>query len=536
MKESSGLSRFHFVVLFVTLFLISESKLWPNAQAATDRPNILVILADDLGYGDVQCFNPKSRIPTPHLNQMAAEGSRFIDAHSPSTVCTPTRYSLLTGRMAFRTGYRGVFTGVGGPCLIEADRLTLGGMLQSSGYRTAMSGKWHIGMTFYDGQSQPIHRDGLEPVRRVDFSRPSTDGPVHRGFDRFFGTVCCPTTDWLYAYVVDDSIPIPPTGLLDREQLPKHPWSFDNRQGLVAPDFDLEEVDLVFLEKSQEFLKQHAREHPDQPFFLFHSMQAVHLPSFPSPRFQGKTDFGPHADFIFEMDYVVGQLMATLRETGMDKNTMVIFTSDNGPEVGTVIEMRGRHQHDGAYPWRGMKRDNWEGGHRVPTIVWWPSVIESGSEVDQTICLTDLFATIADIIGYELPNDAAEDSFSFYPLLRGQKYDEIRPYTLHQTISLALAIRRGKWKFLNHQGSGGNSYSRGRLLPFALPNTLPTAPAQLYDLEQDPGETVNLYEKYPKVAEELKQLLDLSIAKGRSAPVRKQMGVEKSQGAPSDGK
>ena len=214
MKESSGLSRFHFVVLFVTLFLISESKLWPNAQAATDRPNILVILADDLGYGDVQCFNPKSRIPTPHLNQMAAEGSRFIDAHSPSTVCTPTRYSLLTGRMAFRTGYRGVFTGVGGPCLIEADRLTLGGMLQSSGYRTAMSGKWHIGMTFYDGQSQPIHRDGLEPVRRVDFSRPSTDGPVHRGFDRFFGTVCCPTTDWLYAYVVDDSIPIPPTGLL----------------------------------------------------------------------------------------------------------------------------------------------------------------------------------------------------------------------------------------------------------------------------------------------------------------------------------
>ena len=506
-------------VVTAVLSMFVVDFLGVEVDAASGQPNVLVILADDLGYGDVQCFHNASQIPTPSLNQLAAEGMKFLDAHSPSTVCTPTRYSLLTGRMAFRTGYRGVFTGVGGPCLIEDDRLTLAGMLKQRGYRTAMSGKWHVGMTFYDSSGDPIHRGGLEAVQRVDYSRPSNDGPVNRGFDRFFGTVCCPTTDWLYAYVQNDRIPVPPRHLLDRSRLPTHPWSFDNRRGMVAPDFDLEEVDLVFLEKSQAFLREHAAKHSDQPFFLFHSMQAVHLPSFPSPKFQGKTNFGPHADFIFEMDHVVGELMKTLRETELDQNTLVVFTSDNGPEVGTVIEMRERHSHDGAHPWRGMKRDNWEGGHRVPTIAWWPSVIEPGSDTDQTICLTDLFATIAEVIDFEMPDDVAEDSFSFYPTLQGKPQASVRPYTLHQTISLALAIRQGKWKYLSHQGSGGNSYSRGRLTKYALAELSPSAPGQLYDLESDPGETMNLYEKHPAVAQRLKQLLDVSIARGRSRPI-----------------
>ena len=495
-----------------------------SAPAATSeqtsrRPNVLVILADDLGYGDLQCFNESSKIPTPNLNRLAAEGMRFLDAHSPSTVCTPTRYSLLTGRMAFRTGYRGVFTGVGGPCLIEADRLTLGAMMQGVGYRTAMSGKWHIGMTFFDAAGEAINRGGLEAVQRVDFSRPSPDGPIHRGFDQFFGTVCCPTTDWLYAYVVDDRVPVPPAAVIDRSSLPNHPWSFDNRPGVVAPNFDLEEVDMVFLEKSQEFIKDHADNHRDQPFFLFHSMQAVHLPSFPSPRFQGKTSLGPHADFIFEMDHIVGELMDTLRETGLDQDTLVIFTSDNGPEVGTVIEMRERHQHDGAFPWRGMKRDNWEGGHRVPTLVHWPKVVKAGSAAQQTICLTDLFATLAELLGVTLADDQAEDSFSFLPLLLGKEQESVRPYTLHQTISLALAIRKGRWKLLNHRGSGGNSYSRGRLAKYALPELKTNAAGQLYDLEADPGETKNLYEQHPQVVKELQTMLNLSIATGRSAPL-----------------
>jgi arylsulfatase A-like enzyme len=347
---------------------------------------------------------------------------------------------------------------------------------------------------------------------------------MHRGFEQFFGTVCCPTTDWLYAYVSGDRIPIPPEGLLDRDQMPKHPWSFDNRPGMLASDFDLEEVDLVFLEKSQAFLKDHAAKHREEPFFLFHSMQAVHLPSFPSPRFQGKTSFGPHADFIFEMDHIVGELMRSLRETGMDQNTLVLFTSDNGPEVGTVIEMRERHSHDGASPWRGMKRDNWEGGHRVPTIAWWPGIIEAGQRSSQTICLTDVMATIAEIIDAELPDDAAEDSLSFLPLMKGKLDASGRPYTLHQTISLALAIRKGKWKYLHHQGSGGNSYLKGRLSAYALPNRVPNAVGQLYDLQADPGETTNLYDEYPEVVAELRQLLELSIARGRSVPRREVPG------------
>ena len=507
-------TKFTFIVaLLLTGFIAS--------YAAASPPNILLILADDLGYGDVACYNPDSNIPTPHVDQLAKEGLRFTDAHSPSTVCTPTRYSILTGRMAFRLNYRGVFTGAGGPCLITDDRLTLPGMLREKGYETAMFGKWHVGMTFFDTDGIAIHQNGLEPVKRIDYSRAIPDGPIDRGFDHFFGTVCCPTTDWLYAWIEGNQVPVPPTQVLDRSTLPKHEWSFDCRQGLVAPDFDLEEVDMVFLQKSLAFLDQHVARQPGKPFFLFHSLQAVHLPSFPGKDFKGKTGAGPHGDFIFEFDHVVGQLMAKLKEHGLTENTLVIITSDNGPEVGTVINMREKHQHDGAKPWRGMKRDNWEGGHRVPMIVRWPAKVKAGGITDQTTCLTDIMATCAAIVGADLPNDAAEDSFNLLPVLEGTAKKPIRDYTLHQTISLALSIRRGNWKYLDHQGSGGNNYTRGKLTQYQLPNNAPKAPGQLYNLEKDPGETTNVYFEHPDVVKELKGLLEETKQSGRSAPVRK---------------
>jgi len=493
------------------------------AAAANDRPNIVFILADDLGYGDVACYNPESKVPTPNLDALAAEGVRLTDAHSPATVCTPTRYSLLTGRMAFRTGMGGVFTGAGGPCLIEPGRLTLPQMLREKGYATACFGKWHVGLTFFDKQGEPIHRSGLEGVKRIDYSRPIPDSPIHRGFDQFYGTACCPTTDWLYAYIDGDRIPVPPTHIVDRTPLPKHPYSRDNRPGMIAPNFDLEEVDLVFLERSREFLQQHVKAHPKQPFFLFHSAQAVHLPSFPADRFKGKTKAGPHGDFIFELDYVVGELMKTLKRLGVADNTLVMFSSDNGPEVSTTLHMRADHGHDGARPWRGMKRDNWEGGHRVPFIARWPGRIKPGSTCDDTICLTDVMATCAAIVGAELPDVAAEDSFSMLPALLGEERAEpVRTYTLHQTIRLALGIRRGPWKLLDHKGSGGNRY-RGNpsLEPLMIEDTAPDAPGQLYNLDSDPGETVNLYLKQREIAAELKARLEESKATGRSAPSRK---------------
>ena len=342
-------------------------------------------------------------------------------------------------------------------------------------------------------------------------------GPIHRGFDHFFGTVSCPTTDWLYAYMENDRIPVPPTQLVDKTKLPKHAWSFDCRPGLVAPDFDLEEVDMVFLEKSLQFLDTHVKKRPEKPFFLFHSLQAVHLPSFPGRDFKGKTKAGPHGDFIFQFDHIVGKLLEKLEDLDLTKETLVIVSSDNGPEVGTVINMRDKYQHDGARPWRGVKRDNWEGGHRVPMIARWPGRIKAGSKTAQTICLTDLMATCAALTGTKLPVDAAEDSFDMLPVLLGEANKPIREYTLHQTISLALAIRGGNWKYLDHKGSGGNRY-RGGLQKYALPDSASETPGQLYNLVTDPGETTNLVAERSKIAQSLKAKLEEFKASGRSRP------------------
>ncbi len=508
--------------LFAALLLAAPDRL-PGAERAPRPapPNILLILADDLGYGDVGCYNPEAKVPTPHLDRLAREGVRFTDAHSPSTVCTPSRYSLLTGRMAFRINYRGVFVGTGGPCLIRPDQLTLPQLLRDRGYATAMTGKWHVGLTFLDRDGLRITQGGVEGVKRIDYSRAIPDAPIHRGFDRFFGTACCPTTDFLYAYIDGDRIPVPPVAPLDKTRLPKHPYAHDNRAGLVAPDFDLEEVDMVFLQKSREFLEDHARRRPGQPFFLFHSTQAVHLPSFAARSFQGRTRAGPHGDFIFQLDHIVGELMATLARLGLADNTVVLVSSDNGPEVTSVVRMRADHGHDGARPWRGVKRDQWEGGHRVPFIVRWPARIAAGRVSDQTVCLTDLMATCAALTGAPLPDGAAEDSFDLLPvLLDPENGKPARDYTLHQTISLALAVRRGPWKYLDHRGSGGNNYEKAELKHLALPDTAPEAPGQLYNLATDPGETTNLYFRHPEIVRELKALLDRTRSSGRSAPPR----------------
>jgi arylsulfatase A len=484
------------------------------------KPNILFILADDLGYGDVGCYNAESKVATPNLDRLAREGMRFTDAHSPSTVCTPSRYSLLTGQMAFRINYRSVFEGVGGPCLIKEDQLTLPQMLRNQGYATALTGKWHVGLSFLDKEGQRITKGGVAGVQMIDYSRAIPDAPIHRGFDRFFGTACCPATDFLYAFIDGDRIPAPPTGVLDKSKLPKHPYAFDNRAGLIAPDYDLEKLDQVFLKKSQEFLEQHAKSQPDKPFFLLHSTNAVHLPSFASQPFQGRTKAGPHGDFIHEFDSLVGELMQTLERLGLAGNTLVMLSSDNGPETTSVVHMRAGFAHDGARPWRGMKRDQWEGGHRVPFIVRWPGKVAAGSTSDQTVCLTDIMATCAALTGAVLPDDAAEDSFDLSPVLLGRDGGPVREYTLHQTISLALAIRRGPWKYLAHRGSGGNNYDTPLLKPFAVLDSVPDAPGQLYNLQDDPGETRNLYDQHPEIVQELKELLDRSRREGRSAPRR----------------
>jgi arylsulfatase A len=491
------------------------------AAVAADKPNILLILADDLGFGDVRCYNEQSKVTTPHIDRLAREGMKFTDAHSPATVCTPSRYSLMTGQMAFRVPNGGtVFTGVGGPSLIALGRLTLPAMLRANGYATACVGKWHVGLTFFDKDGQPVRGNGIEAVRRVDFSRRIEGGPVDHGFERFFGTACCPTTDWLYAFIENDLVPVPPTQLIDKTKLPKHAYADDCRTGLIAPDFAMEEADLVFLKKSREFLEKHVRQSPGKPFFLYHAAQAVHLPSFAAPQFKGATKAGPHGDFIHQLDWIVGELIATLEKLGVADNTLIIFTSDNGPETTSVIHMRADHVHDPARPWRGMKRDNWEGGHRVPFLVRWPGKVKPGTTSAQLTSLTDVMATIADITGTRLPDTAAEDSFNLLPALLGEATAPIRPFLITQAFrgGSTLSIRRGPWKFLDHPGSGGNRYDQGELKPLALPDTAPDAPGQLYNLDTDPGETKNLYASQPELAKELKAVLEQSRSSGRSRP------------------
>jgi len=507
---------------FLTLTALLLAPL-ATLQAA-GKPNVLLILADDLGYGDVSCYNDRAKVPTPNLDRLAREGVRFTDAHSPAAVCTPARYSLMTGQMAFRVPRGGtVFEGVGGPSLIVPGRLTLPAMLRANGYATACVGKWHVGLTFFDKDGQPIRSNGVEAVRRVDFSRRIEGGPLDHGFDRFFGTACCPGTDWLYAFIEGDRVPVPPAGLIDKTRLPKHPYANDCRAGLIATNFPMEEIDLVFLKKSREFLEEHVRKSPGQPFFLYHASHAVHLPSFAADQFKGKTRAGPHGDFIHELDYVVGELLATLGKLGVADNTLVIFTSDNGPETTSVAHMRADYGHDGARPWRGMKRDDWDGGHRVPFLVRWPGKVKPGATSAQLASLTDVMATVAAILGADLPDHAAEDSFNMLPALLGQDSGPIRPYLLQQAFGGAryLSIRRGHWKYLDHTGSGGNRYENNpELKPFMLPETAPGAPGQLCNLEADPGETRNLYFDQPQLVKELKTLLDQSKVSGRSRPER----------------
>lgn len=511
--------------LLVCLGVSLHGRPASGGHPADRPPNILIILADDLGFGDVACYNPDAKVSTPHLDRLARQGMRFTDAHSAATVCTPTRYSLLTGRMCFRTGYRSVFTGAGGPCLIPPERLTIAEMLKQAGYHTAMVGKWHVGMTFYDTDGVAIHDGSRDAIQRIDFTRRVAGGPVDQGFDRFFGTVCCPTTDWLYAFLDDDRVPVPPTGPIDKSPYPTDDYTRDFRPGFAAPGFDASAVDLVFLDKSKAFLRSHRAQHPDRPFFLFHSTQAVHLPSIPAKPFRGQTQAGPHGDFIRELDWIVGELMKTLEESGVADDTLVVFCSDNGPEVPTVIAMRRDYSHDGARPWRGVKRDQWEGGHRTPWIVRWPGRVAPGSVSSQLISTTDLMATCAAVVGYDLPGDAAEDSYNMLPVLLGEQGEpSLRPYLLQQTMGDKLSIRVGDWKYIDHAGSGGNDYDRDdtrwSMKPYALPDTDPDAPGQLYDLAADPGETTNLFSRRPEVVARLKSQLDASIRQGRTAPLR----------------
>jgi arylsulfatase A-like enzyme len=321
-------------------------------------------------------------------------------------------------------------------------------------------------------------------------------------------------------YIDQDRVPVPATDLLDKSTLPDHAFAWDNDVGMVAPGYVFEGTDQLFLDKAVGFVRNHRKHSPERPFFLVLATQAAHAPSFPSPEFKGRTAAGPHGDFIFELDAIVGRLLGVLADLGLEQNTLVMFSSDNGPEVRTTTLMRTLYGHDGARPWRGMKRDGWEGGHRVPFIARWPGRIAPGRVSAQTMTLTDVMATVASVVGVALPDDAAEDSYDMLPVLLGTQPEAklVRPYTLTQSFRGQLQIRRGPWKYLDHKGSGGNDYATtADLQPYQLPERVLDAPGQLYNLDDDPGETRNLYNDRPDIVKELQALLAETKASGRSA-------------------
>jgi len=470
-----------------------------TSTLAADKPNIVFIMGDDMGYGDVQALNPKSVIPTPNLNRLAAEGMTFLDAHTPSAVCTPTRYGLLTGRYSWRGSLkRGVLNGYGKP-LIENGRETVASFLQKQGYYTGIVGKWHLGLGFVRKSSD----------QDIDFTQGVTDGPHTRGFD--------------FSFVIPASLDFPPyvyirNGQITRNVVLQSAQQFPGflRHGPIGRDLVPEDALDDLTAEATAFI--HERAGRDQPFFLYFPLTAPHKPTLPHKRFVGSTGLGPYGDFVVQVDWTVGQILNALESAGVDENTLVIYTSDNGSYMyrlqpgetdhvtDPTIQSYDETHHTSNGVFRGTKADIWEAGHHVPFFVRWPGKVRAGSESDQTICLTDFFATVAEITDAALPDDAAEDSFSLLPLLTGEG-DFKRAPVIHHSAAGMFAIRDGEWKLIAGNGSGGRQDPRGT--PFERP-------FMLFDLSEDIAEEINLIDQVPDVARRLEAQLDDIRSNGRS--------------------
>lgn len=456
-------------------------------------PNLVYILADDMGYGDLSCLNEESKINTVHLDRMAREGMIFRDAHASSAVCTPSRYSILTGRYNWRSALKeGVTFGYDKP-IIEKDRMTVASFLKKHGYHTTCIGKWHLGWNWAMREAE------------VDFRRPIVNGPTDWGFNSFFG-ISASLDMPPYVYVENDKATASPSRIIAASE-GKSFW----REGPIAPDFKHIDVLPKLTEKAVEYIRKQSDR--SSPFFLYFALPAPHTPILPMPEFQGKSGTNAYGDFCLQVDDVVGRIMAALAQSKVDENTIFIFTSDNGCSPMADFEELAKVGHNPSYIFRGHKADIYEGGHRIPFIVRWPKVIKSGTVTHQTVCLTDLFATCADVIGEKIPDNAGEDSISNLPVWMGKNdTTPLRAATIHSSIDGSLSIRQGHWKLEMCPGSGGWSFPKPGKECEGLP------PLQLYDLRMDIGERKNISDLYPEIVKRLKNLLTEHIKMGRSTP------------------
>lgn len=502
-------TRFLFLSIVFTLTCWVATLCCTASAVAAEKsndPNIIYILADDMGYGDIKALNPECKIATPHLDQLAKGGMIFTDAHSSSSVCTPTRYGVLTGRYNWRSRLKsGVLWGLSRR-LIEQDRMTVPSMLKQHGYYTAAVGKWHLGMdwTLKDGgiATEKSYNKKTNPGWDVDYSKPIQNGPNSVGFDYFFG--------------ISASLDMPPYVYIENNKsqgIPTVTKAFF-RDGPAHKDFEAIDVLPRITEKTVQIIDEHAAaSKKGKPFFIYFPLNAPHTPILPTHEWQGKSGINEYCDFVMQVDDTVGQVMQALKKQGIHENTLVIFTADNGCSPAANFKEMADKDHQPSYRFRGHKADIYEGGHRVPFIANWPARVKAGTHSDQLTCLTDLMATAADIVGAKLPDNAGEDSVSILPALEGKDTQPLREAAVHHSIRGAFSIRKDHWKLELCPGSGGWSHPRpGKDDLSQLP------PIQLYDLNADLNEQKNLQSEYPEVVKELTDLLQSYVDRGRSTP------------------
>ncbi len=457
----------------------------PGQVLAGERPHVLLILVDDMGYGDLSSYNPESRIQTPHLDALAHQGMRFTDAHASGPLCHVSRYGLMTGQYPFRANPGAWRT----QATIDPTRLTLAGFLRQQGYRTAMVGKWHLG---FDEKG---------------YDRPLTGGPIDRGFDRFFG-IRASTDIPPYFYIRQDRAVLPPTSRIAANQ--SEGWSPIQgafwREGGIAPGLELKDVLPRLTEEAIEVIDSHSRAPGDDPLFLYLAYPAPHTPWLPSEEFVGRSEAGMYGDFMMMVDHMIGRVLGALEGAGMSEDTMVVFSSDNGPVWYKEDVLRLGHDASGGL--RGMKADAWEAGHRVPLLVRWPDHVAAGSHSQQLVSFVDIMPTLATVLGQTLPEGAAPDGKSFASVLKGDLQDK---NGRRETLVLAsgngtMTLRDGHWKLIQGLGSGGFSK------PAKIKPTQGGPAGQLYHLGRDPGEASNLFASEPQRVASMQEKLASILA------------------------
>ena len=500
-----------YTALIATFLVIGMScKVQENKKSSppdvNSLPNIIVILADDLGYGDISSYHESNKIKTPNIDRLALDGMRFTDAHTSSSVCTPTRYGLLTGRYNWRSKLKsGVVSGTS-KALIPNSRTTIASVLKDKGYNTAFIGKWHLGWDWALKDATKVTK-GRHNSDNIDFTKEVKNTPNDLGFDYSYGH--CGSLDMApYVYVENGKITeIPDTVTVKKEKYIK--W----RKGPISKDFVHEDVTPNFFRRGMQYITAYSKK--SDPFLLYLPLPSPHNPILPTKEWEGKSGLNPYGDFMLMIDDYVGQLLNTVEAAGVNDNTIIIFTSDNGCSPSAKIKELIKEGHYPNSIYRGHKADIYEGGHRVPFLVRWPKEIKKGSVSDETICLTDLMATFAEIASYDLKANEGEDSYSLMPIFKNTTFSSpLREATVHHSIHGNFAIRKGDWKLIMCPGSGGWSLPG----PKDKEGLKGLPEVQLYNLSNDPAETINLQASEPEKLLELKLLLSKYITEGRSTP------------------